>query len=390
MDFVCLKKDLVFGVKLASYALGTRSSMPILSGLKLEIEKDRLRLLATDLERAIRCEIPIDNKGGDESVVLNGTILSQIAAHLPEDDRISLKRDLEDGTVIKLRCGEASFDLPTLAVEDYPEISPLPKAKIASVRVDAFHRGLDQTAFAALKAGETTRVSLTGVDLLLKDGSLKMVATNGYRLAMKSVGVEEILEEGEYLIEAGVLTDLDRVLGQVEKETADLYKGEGKLFVHSGGVTFMAKTIAEEFPDFERVIPKENPIGLIFDRRALLDTLQRIEITAAEESGAVTLRVTSEESAVQINSSSKEKGEAEERVRLKKVPEEGIEILFKAEYLIDTLKRMSSEEVTLWLSSPEKAGLVEPSGGQIAPEDEGFLYVCMPIRLGEPPQKANE
>jgi len=382
MDFVCLKKDLVFAVKLASYALGTRSSMPILSGLKLEIEGNSLRLLTTDLERAVRCEIPIENQSSDKSVVLNGAVLSQIALRLPEDDRISLKTDEGDGTVVKLRCGEASFDLPTLAVEDYPEVPPLPKVKIASFNIDRFHRGLDQTAFAALKAGETTRLSLTGVDLLLKDSALKMVATNGYRLAMKAVAVNEILEEGEYLVEAGVLADLDRVLGQVEGETVELYKGEGKLFFQSSGVTFMAKTIAEEFPDFERVIPKDNTIALIFDRRALLDTLQRIEITAAEESGAVTLRATSEESAICINSSSKEKGEAEERVRLKKVPEQGVEISFKAEYLIDTLKRMSSEEISLWLASSEKAGLIEPYGEGIAPEDEGYLYVCMPVRLG--------
>jgi len=382
MDFVCVKNDLVFGVKLSSYALGTRSSMPILSGLKMEIEGNRLRLYATDLERAVRCEITIDNQAGDEAVVLNGAVLSQIAAHLPEDERITLKTDAENGTVVKLRCGEASFDLPTLPVEDYPEVPSLPQTKIASLKVKNFHQGLDQTAFATLKAAETTRLSLTGVDVVLKSASLKMVATNGYRLAMKTVGVDEVFEEGEYLIDASVLTDLDRVLSQVEEETVDLYKGEGQLFFQSGGVTFMARTIAEEFPDFERVIPKENTISLVFDRRSFLETMQRIEITAAEESGAVTLRVANEESAARINSADKVKGEAEERVRLKKVPQGEIEVSFKAEYLIDALKRMHSEETVLWLSSSEKAGLIEPSGEKIAPEDEGFLYVCMPVRLG--------
>jgi len=382
MDFVCVKNDLVFGVKLSSYALGTRSSMPILSGLKMEIEGDRLRLYATDLERAVCCEITIDNQAGDEAVVLNGAVLSQIAAHLPEDERITLKTDAENGTVVKLRCGEASFDLPTLPVEDYPEVPSLPQTKIASLKVKNFHQGLDQTAFATLKAAETTRLSLTGVDVVLKSASLKMVATNGYRLAMKTVGVDEVFEEGEYLIDASVLTDLDRVLSQVEEETVDLYKGEGQLFFQSGGVTFMARTIAEEFPDFERVIPKENTISLVFDRRSFLETMQRIEITAAEESGAVTLRVANEESAARINSADKVKGEAEERVRLKKVPQGEIEVSFKAEYLIDALKRMHSEETVLWLSSSEKAGLIEPSGEKIAPEDEGFLYVCMPVRLG--------
>ena len=381
MDFVCSKDDLVFGVKLVSYALGTRSSMPILSGLKMEIEENRLRLYATDLERAVHCEIPIENRANDEAVVLNGVILSQIAAHLPEDDKISLKTGEADGAVVKLRCGEALFDLPTLPVEDYPEVPALPSEKIAVLKVDSFHRGLDQTVFATLKAGETTRLSLTGVDIVLKSGRVKFVSTNGYRLAMKTIDAEEIFTESEFLIEGSVLTDLDRVLSQAGEGTVDLYQGAGQLFFQSGGVTFIAKTLAEEFPDFDRVVPKDSPLALAFDRRALLATLQRIEITSAEESNAITLRVTTDESAARINSSSRDKGEAEERVRVKKVPTKDVEISFKAEYMIDALKRMASEEITLWLTDSEKAGLIEPSGETINPLDAGFLYVCMPVRL---------
>lgn len=382
MDFVSMKDELVFGVKLASYALGTRSSMPILSGLKMEISGDSLRLYATDLERAVHCEMPIENKGKDEAVVLNGAILSQIANHLPEDDRITMKTGEGDGTLVKLRCGEALFDLPTLPVEDYPEIAPLPEKRIGKIDVQKFHRGLEQTAFASLKVNETTRLSLTGVNIVIGGGEMKMIATNGYRLSMKTLPMDEILEEGEFLIEAGVLSDLDRVLSQINAASVEIYRGDGQVFFHAGGVTFIAKTIAEEFPDFDRVIPKGNTIDLTFNRQALLASLQRIEITAAEESGAVTVRVTNDESAARMNSSSKEKGEAEERVRLAKVPSEAIEISFKAEYLIDVLKRMDSEQIALWLATSEKAGLIEPTGDGISPLDEGFLYVCMPVRLG--------
>ena len=381
MDFVCLKDDLVFGVRLASYALGTRSSMPILAGLKMEIAGNKLRLQATDLERAVRCEIPIENAAGDEAAVLNGSVFNQIASHLPADEKIRLKTESEDGTTVKVRCGEASFDLPTLPVEDYPDIAPLPKTKVASVQSTGFHRGFDQTAFAALKAGETTRLNLTGVNLVLKGEHLRMVATNGYRLAVKTIEVDEIHEEGEYLVEASVLADLDRVLSLVGGPTVDLYRGDGQLFFQIGDVTFMARTIAEEFPDFERVIPKDNPIALRFERRAILEALQRIDITAAEDSGAITLTATSDESAVQINSSSKDKGKAEERVRLKQVPAEGVEISFRGEYIVDALKRLDVEEVALWLAAPEKAGLIEPSGEKIPENDHGFLYVCMPVRL---------
>ena len=384
MDFVCLKNDLVFGVRLASHALGTRSSMPILAGLKLEIVGNKLQLQATDLERAVRCEIPIiENKAGDESVVLNGAVLNQIASHLPADDRISLTSKSGDGTSIQVRCGEVTFDLPTLLADDYPEIAPLPAAKLASVSIPQFQRGLNQTVFAAKKAGQTTRLNLTGVNLVLKSDDLKLVTTDGYRLAMKTIDVQNTLEEAEYLIDASVLTDLDRVLSQLQADTVDIYKGEGQLFFQAAGVTFMARTIAEEFPDFDRVIPKNNQISLIFDRKTLLEALQRIEITAADDSGAISMKATAEESAVVIASSSRDKGEAEERVRLQNVPSEGIQISFNAGFVIDGLKHLASDEVGFWLAAPLQPALMEPAGDKIPASDHGFLYVCMPVNLSQ-------
>ena len=173
----------------------------------------------------------------------------------------------------------------------------------------------------------------------------------------------------------------DRVLALVTSDTVDLYRDDGQVFFHAAGVTFMARTIAEEFPDFERVIPKDNTIALVFDRRSILETLQRTQITAAEDSGAISIRANAEDSAVLIKSSSNDKGVAEERVRLKQVPSAEIEIKFRAEYIIDALKRFSSEDITLWLSGAEKAGLIEPAGETITEADQGFLYVCMPVRL---------
>jgi len=381
MDLVCLKNDLVFGVRLASHALGTRSSMPILAGLKLDIEGSQLRLQATDLERAVRCEIPIENKGGDESIVLNGAVFNQIAAHLPADERISLTSKADDGTSILVRCGEVTFDLTTLPADDYPEISPLQSAKTGTVSIAQFQRGLNQTVFAAKKAGQTTRLNLTGVNLVLKSDHLKLVTTDGYRLAMKTVEIADTQEEGEFLIDASVLADLDRVLSQLQADTVDIYKGEGQLFFHAAGVTFMARTIAEEFPDFDRVIPKNNEISLVFDRKTLLEALQRIEITAAEDSGAISLKATPGESAVVIASSSRDKGEAEERVRLLNVPSEGIEISFNASLVIDGLKHLAADEVGLWLAAPLQAALMEPAGEKIPASDHGFIYVCMPVNL---------
>lgn len=372
MEFSCLRDELWFGVKLASRALGGGSSLPILAGIKLQVHEGRLTLQATDLERAISCSIPIENRGDEGTVVVNGELLSKITGRLPS-------APVEVRTIderLELSCGSTRIELLTMPLEDYPEIPQPPPEPICSLPRERLLRGLEQTTFAALSPRETSRLSLTGVDMVFRAGSLKLVATNGYRLALKEELLPELSHEGEYLISSDSLKDLQSILTQVEGERVELYLSEQNLFFKVEGVIFAARLLAEEYPDFERVIPRENRIGLVLDRQEWLEALQRAEITAAEESGAVILE--SDGNQLLIKSSSAEKGEAEERLALLR-PSEPIKISFKAEYLIDALKKMDSPEVIFWLADPESAGLIEPASE--AEEDRGFIYVCMPIRL---------
>ncbi|MCD5417388.1 DNA polymerase III subunit beta [Candidatus Bipolaricaulota bacterium] len=385
MEFICAKEYLIRGVKMASYALGTRSAMPILTGVKLETKGDRLYICATDLEKSIQCAMPIENRAEDGAIVLDGTVLAQITTHLPPDDKVSVQTitgaDESGGMKIRLQSGEATFDLLALSLDDYPEIPQLPETKICSIDKALFQRSLYQTTFAALKVGETTRISLTGVNMLFQSNGVRLLATNGYRLALKRIEVQGLVSEGEYLIDAAALAALDsQVLSAVDDDAVEMYKNGAQLFFKMRDVTVMTKVIEEEFPSFDRTIPQEHRIGLIFERIALLDTLQRMAITAAKESGAIALRVNREETAIQVSSSSPDKGKTEERVRLKREPAEEIEILFRGEFLVDALKRMSSEEVVLWLTEPDKAGLLEPQAESDAlGSDNGFVYLCMPI-----------
>lgn len=385
MEFICAKEYLIRGVKMASYALGTRSAMPILTGVKLETTGDRLYICATDLEKSIQCAVPIENRAEDEAIVLDGTVLTQITTHLPPDDKVSVQTitgaDEAGGMKVRLQSGEATFDLLTLPLNDYPEIPQLPETKICSIDKTLFQRGLYQTTFAALKIGETTRISLTGVNMLFQGNGVQLLATNGYRLALKRIEVQDLVSEGEYLIDAAALAALDsQVLSAVDDDKVEIYQNGAQLFFTMRDVTVMTKVIEEEFPSFDRIIPQEHRIGLIFERIALLDTLQRMAITAAKESGAIVLRVNREETAIQVSSSSPDKGKTEERVRLKREPDEEIEISFRGEFLVDALKRISSEEVVLWLTEADKAGLLEPRAeNDELGSDNGFVYICMPI-----------
>ncbi len=378
MDIVCRQQDFVFGVRTVSHALGGRTSMPILGGLRVHSEGQDLEFTATDLERTIRCRVPAEvrRKG---TLVLPGSVLTPLVARLPEAEAVELAD--RDGRV-KLACGPALFELPTMSADEFPETLPTNVQTICRFSLPALLQSIAQTAFAALRPSETTRLALTGVDIVLRDGGAKFAATNGYRLAIKRVSVDGLAPdyEGSFLVDATVLNDLHRVLSGLEVTEVAMAADGGQLQFQAGPVLFSCRLIQEQFPDFERVIPKDNDIGLFLPREEFLDTLRRMEITAAEESGAVTLKATAKSEELEVTSASKERGAGREVIHLAKPSPKSIEIAFKAEYLIDALRRMESSQAALWLAAPERAGLIEPAG-DIAPGDEGFLYVCMPVRL---------
>lgn len=374
MEFSCGRNEFLAGVKTVSRAIGRATSMPILAGVKLEVKKNQLTLYATDLERAIWCSVPIENRDGDEALVLNGELLVRIANTLPADT-VELKTIPGTGKV-EIVSGGVTFDLFRLSLEDYPEVPSLPDKPICVLEKSQLERSLELVAYAALPARETSRLSLTGVNLVLEKETLKVVATNGYRLALKSERLaQRASQEGEFLVAADSLRDLAGILAQLESETVELYQSENYLFFKAGAVVFVGRLIEEAYPDFEKVIPRENPIGISLERKRFLEALQRAQITAAEESDAVILSV--ENTLLRVSSQAAEKGETHEELPLKKKAKP-IKISFRAEYLIDALKRLESEEVTLWLADAESAGLLEPGDSEA---DQGFLYVCMPIRM---------
>jgi DNA polymerase III subunit beta len=374
MEFSCGRSEFLSGVKTVSRALGQATSMPILAGMKLETKRDQLTLYATDLERAIWRSVPIKNHDGDEAIVLNGELLFKIANALPADT-VVLKTIAGTGKV-EITSGGATFELFRLSLEDYPEVPLLPGQPICVVGKKQLERSLELVAYAALSSRETSRLSLTGVNMVLEGDTLKVVATNGYRLALKAERLpQKAAREGEFLVAADSLKDLASILGQLDAETVEIFHSENYLFFKVGSTVFVGRLIEEAYPDFEKVIPKDNPIGIAVERKLLLDALARAQITAAEESDAVILSV--EDGRLRVSSQAAEKGETHEELPLKKKAKP-IKISFRAEYLIDALKRLESDSVTLWLADAESAGLIEPADSEA---DQGFLYVVMPIRM---------
>lgn len=374
IDFKCNTKDMVYGMDLVKRSIGSGRDMPILSGVMLEIDDDELKLTSTDLEMTTRCTISISNLKGSATVVLKGDVMAKIMQRIPEDGEIRLKSDPEENQKVELSSGPINFDLFQLSTEDYPEIDALPEEPIAKISVEGLKKAIKQTTFAALKAKETTRLSLTGVNTIFADEQLKMIATNGYRMSIKTIPFSSMDEEVNLLIESSALSELDRILSTTDVDDVTVYASKSEVSFVADEVIFSDKLIMEEFPEYEAVIPDNNELPLKLDRDQALQTLARAEITASEESGAVKLTAQEGSDGLTIYSSSPEKGELEEVIDLLEPSKGDVEISFKAEFLIDALRRMKSEEVVFWLMDSDTAGLLEPAGGE-----EDFIYVCMPI-----------
>ena len=380
MDFECSRGALARAVGLASYGLGSRMVMPILGGMRLSTIGNRLTLETTDLDRSAQCSVEVFSSTGDATTVLDGGVLRQITEHLPSDERVRISSS-ESGTDVRLLCGATSFDLPVLDANDFPDLPSLPEEVVANLDVASFHRGFELTGFAAFKASETTRLSLTGIDLVFAQGTLRMMGCNGHRLASHATGLTDLQVELEALVEAKNLAELDRVLGHAGAQRVEVRHGDGQLFFHTDEATFAVRLVADEFPDFERVIPQETREALTFDRLALLDVLQRAAITASEDSGAVRFRGQAGDRAITATSSSRERGETEDRILVIESPKQDFDIAFRASYLIDVVRRLDSPNVAFRFQGDDKACLIEPGNEGIRSSDAGFLYVCMPVHM---------
>ena len=223
LDFKCNTKDLVYGMDIVKRSIGTGRDMPILSGVKLEIGEDELKLTSTNLEMTTRCTVPISNMEDSSTVVLKGDVLAKIMQRIPEEGEVRLKSDPEENHKVELSSGQITFDLFQLSTEDYPSVDELPEEPIAKIAVDELKNAIKQTTFAALKAKETTRLSLTGVNSIFESDQLKMVATNGYRMSIKTIPLSEVDEKTTLLIESSALTELDRILSGTESDEVTVY-----------------------------------------------------------------------------------------------------------------------------------------------------------------------
>ena len=372
MELVVRKNELLRELQLFQGIVERKNTIPILANVLLEAKGDEVRMLATDLEVALRsrCQASVA-KGG--SLTLPAKKLYEIVKALPETD----VRIEEDKNGVKVAADRFDSRMQTLPREDFPTLPESTGTARATLERAAMKEMVAKTQFAI--TGEDTRYFLNGALFVLRSDTMILVATDGHRLALVSVkrdGKDDAVKAGDEvkrILPKKTLLELGKLLTEGEGDI-QYEAGENHLFFEVGGRVLISRMIDGQFPAYERVIPKGNDKLIEFERERLTNAVKRVALLSNERSRAVKFEI--DKGKVEVTSSSSEFGEAREQLPVDYTGSP-MTISFNAQYVLDFLNVVETDIVSLSLKDEVSQAVMKPVGA----EGYDYTYVIMPMRI---------
>jgi len=370
MKFAISRDALIKPLNLVAGVVERRQTLPILSNVLLVLEDKMLSLTGTDLEVELVGRVALDAAGVDGEVTVPARKLVDICKSLPEGSTIEFSLESGKATV---KAGRSRFTLSTLPAADFPAVEAGAGDVALSLQQSLVKQLIDGTAFAM--AQQDVRYYLNGLYFEVLGGRLRVVATDGHRLAL-ATGPDrvEAADTGVIIPRKGVL-ELSRLLdGDAPLE---LTIGSNHIRATNEQFTFTSKLVDGKFPDYERVIPKNADKSVVGDRAELKQAFTRTAILSNEKYRGVRLKLS--DNNLDITANNPEQEQAEEVVAIDYTGSE-LEIGFNVSYLLDVLSVLSQSRVKLSLSDEASSALLEHAEPPSDQEPER-LYVVMPMRL---------
>ena len=396
----CLQENLAKGLSIVSRAVSTRSTLPVLGNILLEARGNQLRLAATNLEIGINCWIgaKVEDEG---AITVPARLLSDFVNSLPPE-RVEMELATRTQT-LHLRCARIDANLKGIDSTDFPIMPTMSGAgdaedaatQVAGTAIELEPVGLrkmiDQVIFAA--ATDESRPTLAGVEVTFKDGLIRMAATDGYRLSVRSARIEGATpSDGTVIVPSKSLGELGRISGDGDEarkivalipeqnRNQILFQVWGKPDTRGGfhRVELVSQLIDARFPDYRAIIPKKHDTRTVVDTAALLKAVRVASLFARDNANIVRVKITGgngkDGGQVQLMAQSAEMGDnATEIDAMVEGPD--LEISFNAKYLIDVLSQIELGQVLLETTVATRPGKIYPVG---VGEDQ-FLHVQMPM-----------
>jgi DNA polymerase III subunit beta len=353
------RDDLADALARAGRAVGARSPLPVLQGILLEAEGGRLQVTGTDNEVTVRSFLEVEALE-DGSTVVQARLAAEAVRKLPHG---AVSMTAGDGEV-EITGNGPRFRLREMNVDDFPVVSEHVEGHSVEVDGKDLIVALGQVGVAA--SGDEARPTLTGVLFEENEGSLRLVATDSYRLAVRDV--PSIGAEGSRLVPYRALRELQRTVGE-GKMTVTLGEREASFATDIGRLT--ARIIDATFPNYRTLLPEEFPNTLEVAKEALLDAVGRAALVAEDH---IPVRLNLHEGGVELSVIRQEVGEETEHIEGAYKGAE-MTIAFNTRYLTDGASAVTGDTVVLETSDPLKPGLLHGADGN------EFRYLLMPVRL---------
>jgi len=349
-----------------------RNTIPILSNVLLQADGQKIKLTATDLDIEV-VETATAEVGQGGGTTAPAHMLYDIIRKLPDGAQLEIEQGPDDHR-LAVRCGRSQFSLQALPSEDFPDLSAGELEHKFSLPADDLKRLIEKTRFAI--STEETRYYLNGIYLheVEVDGrpTLRAVATDGHRLAQ----VQLPLPEGAagmpgVIVPRKTVSELHKLIEDRDGEI-DVALSSSKILFSLGAVVLTSKLIDGTFPDYERVIPKDNDKTMEVDAKLFAQAVDRVSTISSEKGRAVKLNIDGDKLTLSVNNP--DSGSAEEEL-VASYESEALDIGFNARYLLDITGQLDTDNASFLLADAGSPTIVRDKG------DDTALYVLMPMRV---------
>ncbi|RUO26978.1 DNA polymerase III subunit beta [Aliidiomarina minuta] len=366
MNFTITRDALLKPLQVVSGAVERRHTLPILANVLIRVSEEELRLTGTDLEVELVSVVALDGAVAGE-VTVPAKKLLDIVRSLPEGNDVKVEAS---GDKVIVRSGRSKFTLSSLPSTEFPDIDEWEAEVSFEIGRGELRHLMDRTHFSM--ANQDVRYYLNGMLFEVNDNQLRTVATDGHRLAMAGIQLEQSgLPQRQVIVPRKGVSELMRLLEQ-DDTLIQVAIGQNHIRIVNEGMSFTSKLLDGRFPDYRRVLPQGGDKTVIADRELLRSACARASILSNEKFRGVRMNVSNGEVALTANNPEQE--QAEESIEVE-YQGEALEIGFNVTYVLDVLNSIHGESVKFTLIDANSSALVEDAA------DDSALYVVMPMRL---------
>ncbi|MED4311943.1 DNA polymerase III subunit beta [Heyndrickxia coagulans] len=379
MKFSILRNRLIESVQDVSKAITSKTTIPILTGIKITAQEEGITFTGSDSDISIESFVPKEEDGDEIAViqqtggiVLQAKIFGELVKKLPMDI-VEIEVANQFQTII--RSGKSNFNLNGLDAEEYPHLPQITEDKVIRIPADILKNLIRQTVFAVSTA--ETRPILTGVNWSIKGNRLNCIATDSHRLAQRTAEIETAADaEYNIVIPGKSLNELNKILPD-SNEPVGIVITDNQVLFKAKHLLFFSRLLEGNYPDTSRLIPTDGKTEIVVNTKEFLQAIDRASLLAKEGQNANVVKlssVTDIPGTIEITSNSPEIGKVTDRVNCKSIEGEELKISFSSKYMMDALRALEGTEITIRFTGAMRPFIIRPV------HDDTTLQLILPVR----------